>query len=102
MSCLNMNSVIDELQSFLKINRHIVHKEHFAESMENIYFIKRFGKGYCSNSSKRFHYPSCPTNANNLSNELEEKSHTCACYEIRFRLRKIKKIVNFYKSILNE
>lgn len=100
MSYFNINFIIDEFLLFLKINQHIVHEEHFAEAMESISFIKRFEKDYCSNSSKSFHYPSCPTNC--LPNRPEEGPDTCACYEIKFNLSKIKGIVHFYKTILNE
>ena len=100
MSPFKINSIVDELLSFLKSNQHIIHEVHYSEAMNCILFIKRFEKDDYSMTWNEFHFLNCPSSwSSNLCNEGPD---TCSCYRIKIKINKIKRIVNFYKQILNE
>lgn len=100
MSSFKIKLVIDDLLAFLKSNQHIIHEAHFSEAMNCILFVKRFEKDDYIMSPNKFHFLNCTSNWS--PNLCYEGPDTCACFQIKIKINKIKRIVNFYKQILNE
>lgn len=100
MSYLRINSVVNELDSFIKSNQHIIHETHFLEAMEHIDLVERLNKDDFVMSWNGFHFLNCGSNASlKLWND---ESDTCGCYQLKTSINKIKRIVIFYRKILGE